>query len=169
MDEAPGLLIGKVTVQIDDSKTHGLRTMGENPSPDGGEGTQCFPADIDDATMRAVRGRNKAFPGAPDDFAICDFIEMEKLGNRLRNARDSWAQCETTTPYSELQQLYGRGTERRGGMAGGRSLMYLRNCRPGLSNPGIFQDPSVFLEEGVRTPTRLEILKYLISLLILAS
>ena len=44
------------------------------------------------------RNRNKSLPGAPEDFILFDFSEMEKLGNSLFNAQDKWVHQTTQIP-----------------------------------------------------------------------
>ena len=50
----------------------------------------------EDITM--VRNRNQALPNAPGDFALFDFSEMEKMGNQLLNARDTWVHETSSAP-----------------------------------------------------------------------
>ena len=55
----------------------------------------------DEDEIMIVRNRNQALPGAPGDFALFDFSEMERIGGELLNARDSWV--HTTIPAPLFQ------------------------------------------------------------------
>ena len=48
--------------------------------------------------LHEIRDRDKSLPGAPGDFALFDFSEMENLGNQLFNAQDTWVRKSPPPP-----------------------------------------------------------------------